>query len=65
MVVPTLVNFVDGHGADWWQLVAATDGLVNGHCGNSGADLDGLLPVGLSPVDDAEWSVVGCRAASR
>lgn len=54
MVVPTLVNFADGHSADWWQLVAATNDLVDGRCGNSGADLDDLLPVGLSPVDDAE-----------
>ena len=65
MVVPALVNFVNGCCVDWWKLGLDANGLVN--CAGSGASvgLDGLFSVGLSPLDAGEWRITGCNAASR
>lgn len=54
MVVPTLVNFVDGCYVDWRQLGTAADGLVDGDCCRSSVDMDGLFSIGLPSADGKE-----------
>lgn len=65
MVVPALVNFVNGCSVDWWKLGLNANGLVN--CAGSGASvgLDSLFSVGVSSPDAGERRTTGCNTASR
>lgn len=65
MVVPTLVNFVNGCCVDWGKLGLDANGLVDGAGGGSSVDLDGLFSVGLSPFAQGEWHTAGGNAAPK
>ena len=65
MVVPALVNFVNGCCVDWWKLGLDANGLGNRASSGASVGLDGLFSVGLSSLDAGKWRTTGCNAASR
>ena len=62
MVVPALVNFINGCGVDWWKLGLDANSLVNRAGSSASAGLDGLFSVGLSSLDAGEWRTTRCCA---
>jgi hypothetical protein len=65
VVVPALVNFVNGCCVDWWKLGLDADGLVNRTGSSASVGLDDLFSVGLSSLDAGKWRTTRCNAASR